>query len=226
MYPPYNLPPINPAAFGGQPQQQGPQGAPPPSSQGGGQPPMDMNKYLIDKVMEIKKRMGGGDVGALSALTEAMQPQQPQPQPPHANANATTECVMRNAFADCLNLWVTTPPYCDFPSKTIGWRLVPAFNHGRFKVWYDNNGLCTGFVTWAWMTDSEFETRKYTGSEVFARNYSDKLVFVDMIAINGVSDVLSMSRDVRNFCKRQFPDVETVWSHRGPRNGWYPNKGG
>jgi hypothetical protein len=38
---------------------------------------MDMNKYLIDKVMEIKKRMGGGDVGALSALTEAMQPQQP-----------------------------------------------------------------------------------------------------------------------------------------------------
>jgi hypothetical protein len=47
MYPPYNLPPINPAAFGGQPQQQGPQGAPPPSSQGGGQPPMDMNKYLI-----------------------------------------------------------------------------------------------------------------------------------------------------------------------------------
>jgi hemolysin-activating ACP:hemolysin acyltransferase len=106
---------------------------------------------------------------------------------------------MRNAFADCLNLWVTTPPYCDFPSKTIGWRLVPAFNHGRFKVWYDNNGLCTGFVTWAWMTDSEFETRKYTGSEVFARNYSDKLVFVDMIAINGVSDVLSMSRDLRRF---------------------------
>jgi hypothetical protein len=47
-----------------------------------------------------------------------------------------------------------------------------------------------------------------------------------MIAINGVSDVLSMARDVRNFCKRQFPDVETVWSHRGPRNGWYPNKGG
>jgi hypothetical protein len=81
MYPPSNLPPINPAAFGGQPQQQRPQGAPPPSSQGGGQPPMDMNKYLIDKVMEIKKRMGGGDVGALSALTEAMQPQQPQPQP-------------------------------------------------------------------------------------------------------------------------------------------------
>ena len=85
MYPPqyYNLPPIDPTAFGGLPQ--GPQGGPPPpppQPQGGpqGQPPMDMNKYLIDKVMEIKRRMGGGEPGALGAITEAMM-QQPQPQP-------------------------------------------------------------------------------------------------------------------------------------------------
>jgi hypothetical protein len=82
MYlPQYNLPPINPAAFGGLPPQGGPQGGPPPT-QGGpqGGPPMDMNKYLIDKVMEIKRRMGGGEPGALGAITEAMMPQ-PQPQP-------------------------------------------------------------------------------------------------------------------------------------------------
>jgi hypothetical protein len=82
MYrPQYDLPPINPAAFGGLPQ--GPQGGP-PQPQGGpqGQPPMDMNKYLIEKVMEIKRRMGGGEPGALGAITEAMmQQQQPQPQP-------------------------------------------------------------------------------------------------------------------------------------------------
>ena len=78
MYrPQYDLPPINPAAFGGLPQ--GPQGGPP---QPQGQPPMDMNKYLIEKVMEIKRRMGGGEPGALGAITEAMmQQQQPQPQP-------------------------------------------------------------------------------------------------------------------------------------------------
>ena len=91
MYPPqYNLPPINPSAFGGLPKQGKPQGGP-PQPQGApqgpqGQPPMDMNKYLIDKVMEIKRRMGGGDPGALGAITEAMmqppQPQQPQPEPP------------------------------------------------------------------------------------------------------------------------------------------------
>ncbi len=79
MYPPqYNLPPINPAAFGGLPQER-PQGAPPLPSQGGGQQPIDMNKYLVDKVMEIKRRMaGGGDVGALGAFTSAM-PQAQQP---------------------------------------------------------------------------------------------------------------------------------------------------
>jgi len=77
---PYNLPPVNPAAFGGLPQGQegGPQQAPQGDPQGG--PPMDMNKYLIDKVMEIKRRMNGeGGMGALGAISNAMM-QQPQPQ--------------------------------------------------------------------------------------------------------------------------------------------------
>ncbi len=90
MYPEYRLPPINPAAFGGLPQQ-GPRSGPPnPPIQGGpqGQPPMDMSKYLMNKVAEIRERMGAGDMGALSAIADAMpQPQmnvaaQPAPQPP------------------------------------------------------------------------------------------------------------------------------------------------
>ena len=82
MYrPQYNLPPINPAAFGGLPKQGGPQAGPPPPQGGQGQPPIDMNKYLIDKVMDIKRRMGSRDSGALGAISEAMMPQQQQPQP-------------------------------------------------------------------------------------------------------------------------------------------------
>jgi hypothetical protein len=90
MYPPqYRLPPINPAAFGGLPQgpARGPSSAPPPAGGPQGGPPMDMNKYLLNKVMEIRQRMGSGDVGALSAFADAMpQPQmnvaaQQQPQP-------------------------------------------------------------------------------------------------------------------------------------------------
>mgnify|MGYP000701544581 FL=1 len=82
MYPPrsYNLPPINPAAFGGQPTEQAQGGQPPPPSQGGGQPPIDMNKYLMNKVAEIRQRMGAGDMGALTAISDAAQV--PVQQPP------------------------------------------------------------------------------------------------------------------------------------------------
>jgi len=69
--------PINPSAFGmtrEQVQQGGPPGQggmPPP--QGGNQPGgLDMNAYLAQKVEDIKKRMGQGDMGALSSVTAAM----------------------------------------------------------------------------------------------------------------------------------------------------------
>ena len=81
MYPPrYNLPPINPAAFGGLPKEQAQGARPPPSSQGGGQQPIDMNKYLMNKVAEIRQRMGAGDMGALTAISDAVQV--PVQQPP------------------------------------------------------------------------------------------------------------------------------------------------
>ena len=83
MYPPqsYDLPPLRPDLFGALPRdpRAGPPqaGGPPPQ---GGEAPMDMNKYLIDKVMEIKSRMGGGGPGALGAISDAMMQQQVQPQ--------------------------------------------------------------------------------------------------------------------------------------------------
>ena len=79
--PSYNLGPIRPDLFGALPRdpQVGPPqaGGPPPQ---GGEAPMDMNKYLIDKVMEIKSRMGAGGPGALGAISDAMMQQQVQPQ--------------------------------------------------------------------------------------------------------------------------------------------------
>ena len=73
----YNLPQINPKAFGGLPQEGTTQAGEPQGEQ-----VMDMNQYLIDKVMEIKQRMGAGGagVGALGAMMQqpAPQPQQPQ----------------------------------------------------------------------------------------------------------------------------------------------------
>lgn len=59
--------PIDPSAFGGvqqAPQQQMPM-------QGG----EEMTNYLMNKVEEIKRRLGQGDMGALSNVTELMRRQ-------------------------------------------------------------------------------------------------------------------------------------------------------
>ena len=132
---------------------------------------------------------------------------------------------MGKTFMDCLHLWTTVAPYCMYPSQTIGWRLVPAFVYNRYWTWYAEDGGLRGFATWGWMMDREFETREYDGWEVFSREKGEKLVIIDMIAPKGRFDVVSISKDVRKFCKRDFPKVKTVWAHRGDRDGWFPNKG-
>jgi len=61
--------PINPGAFGNVAPQQQPQQ--PQMPQGGD----EMTRYLINKVEEIKRRLGQGDMGALSNVAEAMRVQ-------------------------------------------------------------------------------------------------------------------------------------------------------
>ena len=71
--------PINPSAFGmtreqammmqqGQPMPQQVQPPASPPMQGG----LDMNQYLMQKVQDIRQRMGKGDMGALSSVAAAM----------------------------------------------------------------------------------------------------------------------------------------------------------
>lgn len=64
--------PVNPAAFSGQTDQRAPAAQPQagqslnPSSQ------ESMQEYLINKVMELKQRLGRGDVGALEGFLGGM----------------------------------------------------------------------------------------------------------------------------------------------------------
>lgn len=76
------------------------------------------------------------------------------------------------------------------------------------------------------MTREEFETRKYHGPTVFARRSGEVLVFVDMIAPEGRSDVLYICREMRKLFKTRYPEAGVVLAHRGRRNGTFPNKGG
>ena len=127
-------------------------------------------------------------------------------------------------LADALELWTTTAPYSSYPSQTIAWRLVPALASGQYRIYRDAYGRPRGFISWAYMTGEEFETRKYLGAEIFARKDGEHLVFVDMIAPYGRNDVLLICRDMRRLFKDR-PERYAL-AHRGRRNGAFPNIGG
>ena len=90
---------------------------------------------------------------------------------------------------DALELWTKVKPYSGFPSATIAWRLLPAIENEQIRLFY-RDGKCVGLITWAFMTEEEFETRNYSGVEIFARRDGEIMVFIDMIAPHGKNDVL------------------------------------
>lgn len=128
-------------------------------------------------------------------------------------------------LTDALELWTTVAPYSQFPSQTIAWRLMPALESGQYRI-YRRGDEPYGLVTWAFMTQEEFDTGNYSGEEVFARDDGELFVFLDMIAPGGQNDVLSICRDLRASFLTMYPHVEKAVAHRGPRNGVFPNIGG
>jgi hypothetical protein len=83
MAPPVEqLPPINPAAFGGLPQQPMPQGQQPMPQ---GQQPMSsqegMMAYVANKAAEIKQRLFNQQPSPVGALTQMVQQPMPQQRP-------------------------------------------------------------------------------------------------------------------------------------------------
>lgn len=76
------LPPVNPEAFSGRQQQAGaPAGMPPQGPQQAGvfdpTSQNSMQEYLINKVMEMKQRLGRGNVGALEGFLGGMRKKGP-----------------------------------------------------------------------------------------------------------------------------------------------------
>ena len=125
---------------------------------------------------------------------------------------------------DALHLWTTVEPYSGFPCATIAWRLIPAIDNDQIKLFY-RDGECVGLVTWAFMTEEEFDTRDYSGVEIFARRDGEIMVVIDMIAPHGKNDVLWISKEMRKHFYTHYPDVKDVRAHRGKRDGSFPNKG-
>ena len=125
---------------------------------------------------------------------------------------------------DALNVWTTSDPYKKFPCETISWRLLPAIDNDQIRLFYRED-KCVGLITWAFMTQKEFDSKEYSGPEIFSRNDGEIMVIVDMIAKMGKKDVLWISKEMRKQFWSQYPNVTEVFAHRGNRNGVFPNRG-
>ena len=118
---------------------------------------------------------------------------------------------------DALGLWTRNPIYGELPSKTIAWRLLPAFKNNKIKIFYEN-GKPYAFVTWAFFTEDEGVTGNYSGEEVFARADGSMLKVVDMVAHHSV---LYICRQLYRYFKDEYPHVRRVYARRGNRKAWY-----
>ena len=118
---------------------------------------------------------------------------------------------------DAVKLWTRNPVYGELPSKTIAWRLLPAFKNNKIKIFYEN-GKPYAFATWAFFTEDEGVTGNYSGEEVFARADGSMLKVVDMVAHHSV---LYICRQLYRYFKDEYPHVRRVYARRGNRKAWY-----
>jgi len=68
----------------------------------------------------------------------------------------------------------SAPFYREQRIKNLGYRFIPAIQHGKVR-YYMQDGALIGFCTWLYLTDLESRTLEYSGVEAFARESGDQL---------------------------------------------------
>lgn len=107
----------------------------------------------------------------------------------------------------------SAPWYRDQAIKNLGYRFIPAIEHGKVRYYMHDDSLI-GFVTWAFLTTEEAETGQYD-SCVFRRQGGDLLWVMDMVAVNSVSSII---RDLREFLSEET-NHDVAYFRRGDRIG-------
>ena len=109
----------------------------------------------------------------------------------------------------------SAPWYRDQRIKDLGFRFIPAIEHGRVRYYMRDDSLI-GFCTWCYMTCEEAETRKYNGRDVFSRTSGDQLWVMDMVAVDSV---LFIARDMRQFLSDVTDHDVAYWKRPDGRQG-------
>ena len=109
----------------------------------------------------------------------------------------------------------SAPWYRDQRIRDLGFRFIPAIEHGKVRYWM-RDGSLIGFATWCYMTFEEAETREYSGREVFSRTGGDQLWVMDMVAVDSV---LYIARDMRQFLSDVTDHDVAYWKRPDGRQG-------
>ena len=89
----------------------------------------------------------------------------------------------------------SAPFYRDQEIRNLGYRFIPAIQHGKVR-YYMRDGSLVGFCTWCFLTEEEGRTQDYDGSIAFAREDGEQAWVMDMVAIDSVSYI---AKDMRRF---------------------------
>ena len=89
----------------------------------------------------------------------------------------------------------SAPFYRDQRIRNLGFRFIPALQHGKVRF-YMREGSLIGFCTWCYLTEEEGRTQKYSGRDAFARTEGEQVWVMDMVAIDSVSYI---AKDMRRY---------------------------
>ena len=109
----------------------------------------------------------------------------------------------------------SAPWYRDQRIRNLGYRFIPAIEHGRVR-YYMREGSLVGFCTWLYLTDLESETMEYDGSEAFSRDGGDQLWVMDMVALDSVSYI---AKDMRRHLGEVTDHDVAYWRRPDGRMG-------
>jgi len=109
----------------------------------------------------------------------------------------------------------SAPFYREQSIKNLGYRFIPAIEHGRIR-YYMCDGALIGFVTWCFLTDLESRNLDFDGRQAFARKEGERLWVMDMVAIDSVTYI---AKDMRRYLGQVTDHEVAHWRRPDGRMG-------
>lgn len=98
-----------------------------------------------------------------------------------------------------IELFYKFKKYQDFTREDLFSYLIPVFNSGQFKIFYDK-GEAVGFVSWAYLDKHREDIFRKTGS-LLSYNCGNKLWVIDVLSTRNVKNEMKW---IKNYFTNQL----------------------